>query len=176
MEHYKSTLATAAVAAFGLVAAARILHPGNYEDLPRQVRTPAMIAEAPSGTVAWVNPPARTIAVSSLSNAVITTAQAAEVGPTQAARPTAAIVADATSARPEVQPAQSSTEQVQKLVAPPRHKITQRRTRVHQASLTRSAPNKPAVEELSSAPEAPPKTSDRFDPIGSLIHGLGLDS
>ena len=81
MERYKSTLATAAVAAFGLVAAAHILHPGNYEDPPRHVRTPIAAVEGPISTMAWVDPLAHASVSSALSNAVITTAQAAESRP-----------------------------------------------------------------------------------------------
>jgi hypothetical protein len=38
MEHYRSTLGTAAVAAIGLLVAARMLHPGNFEHSPRVAR------------------------------------------------------------------------------------------------------------------------------------------
>ena len=176
MEHFKSTLATAAVAAFGLVAAAHILHPGNYEDLPRQVRAPVVSAEARASTMAWVDPPARAGAISVLSDAMITTAQAAEAGPTQAPQPTATTVAETPVSQPDVQEARASGEQLRKVEAPRRHRVAQRRIRVHQASLTRSSPRMSAAEEQPSAPEAPSKPANRFDPIGSLIHGLGLDS
>ena len=176
MEHYKSTLATAAVAAFGLVAAAHILHPGNYEDLPRHMRAPIVSAEAPASTVAWIDPPARASGISSLPTSVITTAQAVEVRPTQASQPTAAMVAENAVFQSEKQETHVSVEQLRKPEAFRQHKVAQRRIRVHQAALTRSAPRTPAVEEQISAPEAPSKTADRFDPIGALIHGLGLDS
>ncbi|WP_147941105.1 hypothetical protein [Methylobacterium sp. WL64] len=38
MEHYRSTLATTAIAAFGLLVAAHVLHPGNYERSERNIR------------------------------------------------------------------------------------------------------------------------------------------
>lgn len=38
MEHYRSTLSTTAIAVLGLVVAARVLHPGNYEEQPRHTR------------------------------------------------------------------------------------------------------------------------------------------
>ncbi|MCJ2073070.1 hypothetical protein MKK75_30460 [Methylobacterium sp. J-030] len=176
MEHYKSTLATAAVAAFGLVAAAHILHPGNYEDLPRHVRAPIVSAEVPASTMAWIDPPARANAASAVSNAVITTAQAAEVAPTQAPQPTVVMVAETVASQPDAQEAHVSVEQLRKSEAPRRHKVAQRRIRVHQASLTSTAPRTPTVKEQVSAPDAPAQTADRFDPIGALIHGLGLDS
>ena len=172
MERYKSTLATAAVAAFGLVAAAHILHPGNYEDLPRHVRNPIAAVEGPISTMAWVDPPARASALDALSNAVITTAQAAE------GRPIAPqlIASELAASKPVASLAPASPEQLRKFVAPRRHKMAQRRTHMRQASLTRSAPKSPAIDEQVPALEAAPKVADRFDPIGSLLHGLGLDS
>lgn len=176
MEHYKSTLATAAVAAFGLVAAAHILHPGNYEDLPRHVRAPVMSAAAPSGAVAWVDPPARASAISALSNAVITAAQAAEAEPTLSSQSVAVKTTETAASRPEARVAVVSAGQMQKPETLRRHKVVQRRTRVHQAALTRRVSRAPVVDEPASASEVAPKSGDRFDPIGTLIHGLGLDS
>ena len=169
MEHYRSTFATAAVAALGLIAAAHILHPGNYEDLPRHVRAPVVAVEAPTSTMAWVDPPAHASALSALSNAVITTAQAAEVRPVLAPQ----LIAPS---KPTTSLAPASTEQLRKTETLRRHKMAQHRTHVRQASLSRSALKSPVMDEQVPAPEAAPKVADRFDPIGSLIHGLGLDS
>lgn len=177
MERYKSTLATAAVAAFDLVAAAHILHPGNYEDLPRHVLTPIAAVEGPISTMAWVDPPAHASASSALSNADITTAQAAEsrsVAPQLMASELAA--SELAASKPVASLAPASPEQLRKSAAQRRHKMAQRRTHMRQASLTRSAPKSPAIDEQVPALEAAPKVADRFDPIGSLIHGLGLDS
>ncbi|MCJ2015552.1 MULTISPECIES: hypothetical protein [unclassified Methylobacterium] len=52
MEHYRSTLGTAAVAAIGLLVAARVLHPGNFEELPRPARPVASQSEAALTSVA----------------------------------------------------------------------------------------------------------------------------
>lgn len=173
MEHYKSTLATAAVAAFGLLAAAHILHPGNYQDLPRQVRASAVNAEAPSSTMSWVDPPERTGAVSAISSAVITSAQAAEA---RSASAPASIAPEPAASKQVAQEAQVSTEPMRKSEALRRQKVAQRRARVHQAALVRKTPSAPAASELTPVPIEKPKSADRFDPIGNLIHGLGLDS
>lgn len=63
MEHYRSTLATTAVAVCGLLAAAHLLHPGNYENQPRaarpiaHARVVAVTAEAAQASAPWVDPP-----------------------------------------------------------------------------------------------------------------------
>lgn len=59
MEHYKSTLATTAVAAFGLLAAAHILHPGNYERPDRKVRVVVIANETSAASTIWTDPPHR---------------------------------------------------------------------------------------------------------------------
>ncbi|WP_144426455.1 hypothetical protein [Methylobacterium sp. ARG-1] len=59
MEHYKSTLATTAVAAFGLLAAAHILHPGNYERPDRKVRVVVIANETSPAPTIWTDPPHR---------------------------------------------------------------------------------------------------------------------
>ncbi|MER2198522.1 hypothetical protein [Methylobacterium brachiatum] len=59
MEHYKSTLATTAVAACGLLAAAHILHPGNYEKLDRKVRVVVIANETSAVSTIWTDPPHR---------------------------------------------------------------------------------------------------------------------
>jgi hypothetical protein len=73
MEHYRSTLATTAIAVFGLVVAAHTLHPGNYEVQPRPVRTEAAQA-APS---TWMDPPARMAVTSRPEPTISETARAA---------------------------------------------------------------------------------------------------
>lgn len=58
MEHYRSTLGTAAVASVGLLVAAHLLHPGNFEELPRAARPVPAQSEAASTPVAVrVDPP-----------------------------------------------------------------------------------------------------------------------
>lgn len=59
MERYRSTLATTALAALGLVVAAHVLHPGNYERVSRQARVVTVMAETPSVSTIWTDPPQR---------------------------------------------------------------------------------------------------------------------
>ena len=59
MEHYRSTIATTAIAVLGLVAAAHVLHPGNYERAGRQSRVVAITREVPSTPTIWTDPPHR---------------------------------------------------------------------------------------------------------------------
>jgi hypothetical protein len=49
MEHYRSTLSTMAIAVLGLVVAARVLHPGNYEEQPRHTRSATVQAMSIAG-------------------------------------------------------------------------------------------------------------------------------
>lgn len=49
MEHYCSTLSTTAIAVLGLVVAARVLHPGNYEEQPRHTRSAPVQAMSIAG-------------------------------------------------------------------------------------------------------------------------------
>ena len=59
MEHYRSTLATTAIAALGLFVAAHVLHPGNYEQSDRRVRVIKIAREASAAPTIWTNPPDR---------------------------------------------------------------------------------------------------------------------
>ena len=99
----------------------------------------------------------------------ITTAQAAE------GRPVAPqlIASELAAFKPVASLAPASPEQLRKPAAPRRHKMAQRRTHLRPASLARSASRSLARDEQVPALEAAPKVADRFDPIGSLIHGLG---
>ena len=57
MEHYRSTLAFAAFSACSFVAAGHILHPGNYDTQRRSTRVVTVVAEVPSPSPSWINPP-----------------------------------------------------------------------------------------------------------------------
>ncbi|GBU16935.1 hypothetical protein AOPFMNJM_4249 [Methylobacterium jeotgali] len=56
MEHYKSTLAVTSTAVVGLLLAARILHPGNYE---REPRGPKAGGDTVTVSTDWADPPRR---------------------------------------------------------------------------------------------------------------------
>ncbi|MCJ2137051.1 hypothetical protein MKK69_23900 [Methylobacterium sp. J-026] len=119
--------------------------------------------------VAWVDPPARQSVSTALSGALIATAQAAEAAPAQAQLSTAGPVAEAA-------PSPAAVQAVRKPDTSRRHKVVQRRIRTHQAALTRSARNEPAMDRPVSSPDQVQTAATRFDPIRALIHGLGLDS
>jgi hypothetical protein len=59
MEHYRSTLATTAIAVAGLLVAAHVLHPGNYERSDRRARVITVAIEAPSPPTIWTDPPTK---------------------------------------------------------------------------------------------------------------------
>ncbi len=160
MEHYKSTLATAAIAAFGLVAAAHVLHPGNYERTTYPSRPVATVALQDSS---WVNPPSAppVAGVASVAADRIATAKAEPV-------PVAWTSATAPLRTAEASPA---PEPRRKVAHTRRHKVAQRPARLAQADLSR--PASPPVEAAPATQKAQPS---RIDPIGDLIRGLGLGS
>ncbi|MCJ2136621.1 hypothetical protein MKK69_21665 [Methylobacterium sp. J-026] len=59
MEHYRSTVATTAIAALGLLVAAHVLHPGNYERSDRSARIVTVAMAAPSTATIWTDAPQR---------------------------------------------------------------------------------------------------------------------
>lgn len=183
MAHRKSILA-ATLAVFGLAAAAHMARSGNPEAVPLHVQAPALQPKLPVSAMAWADPPAHPSALSALSNAVVTTAQAAEVvrpqnmdanepRTTQALR-TTILARKAAIARLRARRAQASAERLQKAEALWRHKLAQHRMRVFQASLTRRARSAPAANE-QAPPRPAPKAAVRSDPIHVFLHGLGLD-
>ena len=157
MEHFKSTIATTAIAAFGLVAAAHILHPGNFERTTYPSRPVATVA---SHAAAWVNPPA----MLPVAQEVREVAAKADTAPAQPAPVPVAW----TSARAEAPAKTAEASPDHRHKAAHRRRVAQRKTDVRQASLDR--PAQPAV-----APAAPEKPkADRIDPIGDIIRGLGF--
>ncbi|MBE7203874.1 MAG: hypothetical protein INR70_39610 [Parafilimonas terrae] len=160
MEHFKSTLATAAIAAFGLVTAAHVLHPGNFERTTYPSRPVAAVAPQASApqVSAWVNPPA------SLPVAA----------PVEAPKPVAETVAplpvawtSATVPPVEASPAPASRRKVS---AAHRHRVAQKQACLRQAELARPA------AETAPTPAAAKAQANRIDPIGDIIRGLGLGS
>ena len=58
IEYYRSTLATTAIAAFGLLIAAHVLHPGNYDRSERNARVVVVADdETAAGPTIWADPP-----------------------------------------------------------------------------------------------------------------------
>jgi len=169
MEHYRSTLGTTAVAVFGLVAAAHILHPGNYEVQTRPAR-PVVTAAAPIAPTAWVNPPARMTAPET------TGALAAVPVP----RIAAAVPSTAMPAAPLPAEMASLAEAPRKAVAARRTKGAERgphrAARLRHAAIVRTAQSDRAAA-TAVAPQPAPVAADpsaKIDPIGDIIRGLGL--
>ncbi|MCJ2054196.1 hypothetical protein [Methylobacterium sp. J-070] len=179
MEHFRSTLATTAIAVLGLVVAARSLHPGNYEVQTPPAR-PVAVAALP---VAWTDPPARIAAPETtgtlrsdlrlsgvqdgLPSAVPAPQQAAVIPPGTRSDP--AFAGEISGA----------AEPARKGVAAYRPKGSERAARHHarlrHAALARTA----SVERAAAAPaagpaQAPPASSARIDPIGDILRGLGF--
>lgn len=59
MEHYRSTLAATATAVIGLLIAAHVLHPGNYERSDRKSRVVKVVVQTPTSSTIWTDPPTK---------------------------------------------------------------------------------------------------------------------
>lgn len=173
MEHYRSTLATTAVAVFGLVAAAHILHPGNYEAQPRPVRAPMAVA---ADATAWVDPPAELRAAGAPPNRAADVPAPSDVPVLSdvpgllAPRMLAVLPPGATMAPPLPSAMASPPGRERKVAATPRRRVAQRAARSRQASLDRGTIAEEPAAQRTDAPE--PRV--KVDPIGDLIRGLGL--
>jgi hypothetical protein len=171
MEHYRSTLATTAIAVFGLVVAAHTLHPGNYEVQPRPVRTEAAQA-APS---TWMDPPAR-MAVTSRPEPTISETARAAAADLLTPRMAAALPPGAVTAPALPSALVAPVEKARKTLVANRMKVAdrgvRRTARLRHAGLDRTAAVEPIV---AAAPTpAPAQAAQTIDPIGELIRGLGL--
>ncbi|MGU3465084.1 hypothetical protein ACLBXO_09520 [Methylobacterium sp. C33D] len=178
MEHYRSTLGTAAVAVFGLVAAAHILHPGNYEVQTRPAR-PAVTDAAPVAKPvaaprmpsAWVDPPAKPAAPETTGALAAVPAPRVAAAVPAAAMPAAALPAE--MARPAEPP---------RRIAAHRAKGTERgvhrAARLRHAAVVRTAESdRPTTATATAAaPQPAPAAapSQKIDPIGDIIRGLGF--
>lgn len=161
MEHFKSTIATTAIAAFGLVAAAHILHPGNFE---RTTYPSRPVATVDSQAAAWVSPPA--------ALPVVKEAAAAKAGPAPATTPAPVPAPVAwTSAQAEAPVRTEATPEHHRRAAAHHRKLAQRHAPLRQASLDRAPQPAAPPAEPAAAPKA-----NRIDPIGDIIRGLGLGS
>ncbi|MEG9526409.1 MAG: hypothetical protein MIL41_11665 [Hyphomicrobiales bacterium] len=171
MEHYRSTLATTAIAVFGLVVAAHTLHPGNYEVQTR----PARPISAP---VAWTDPPAR-IAGPETTGAIRRAAEAPSALPSAVPAPQLAAVTPpvAAPALPLPREMADSAEPLPKASAVHRVRGSERNVRrvarlrhARTAQVDRAAIAPPAARPAQAAPDS----ATRIDPIGDIIRGLGF--
>ncbi|WCS24197.1 hypothetical protein LOK46_24130 [Methylobacterium sp. NMS14P] len=161
MERYPSTLATTGAAVLGLIVAAHVLHPGNFEEQPRRSRAATVTTEMTATTVAWVDPP----------TPMQRSAEAAPV------IDTAALLAPRVTVTPPPEAIMVAPLR-RELVAPPtsrqaeggrRRKLAHRSVRVRQVALAREAATPILLDDAARRAAAKPS-----DPIGELLHGLGL--
>ncbi|WP_245297869.1 MULTISPECIES: hypothetical protein [Methylobacterium] len=165
MEHYRSTLGTTAVAVFGLVAAAHILHPGNYEVQTRPAR-PAVTDAAPVTQSAWVDPPAKLAAPETTGALAAVPAPRVAAAVPATAMPAAPLPAE--MARPAESPRKTAAHR-----AKGTERGVHRAARLRHAAVVRTAESdRPAAAAPQTAPVAAP--SQKIDPIGDIIRGLGL--
>ncbi|AWN34484.1 hypothetical protein [Methylobacterium radiodurans] len=162
MDHRRSTFAVTGIAVLGLLAAAGILHPGNFAAEPRSASESHAVAAGPT---AWVDPPARSR---------VTPRSASRLSDTAALmkpEPTAVLSADGTTVQPL--PAQqtqvATTARTARLASGPR--LARRVAPTHQTALVDPASETPGGAQRASRPKA---ADDKTDPIGDLIRSLGL--
>lgn len=162
MEHYKSTFAVTGIAVLGLMAAAGILHPGNFE---RQAHPAAKGHAGAAAPMAWVDPPAsRSVAP---RRAVPLPDTAALMKP----EPTVALSADYAMVQPlpgELTLVAATARSTRAAHGP---KIARRAVTTRQAALIRPAANEASAAQQPSSADSP---GQKIDPIGDLLRGLGL--
>lgn len=163
MEHYKSTFAVTGIAVLGLMAAAGILHPGNFE---RQARPAAKSHAVAATPTAWVDPPA------SRSAALRRAAPLSDTAALMKAEPTVALSADYAMVQPlpaELTLVASTTARSARAARGP--KMAHRALTTRQAALIR-----PVTAEVGTAqqPSGADPAGETIDPIGDLMRGLGL--
>lgn len=163
MIHLKSTLAITAIMLTGLVAASPFPYASDQE--PRKARTvAALVSEvqaSPAPMTAWADPPARpqgAVEESAIvANAAISTPAIDE---TVTATP---VVAPTPVRRVS---AQAKAEQAR------RRKIAKAIARERQASTKQSVPAAPTETQVAS--RTAPTSSQKIDPIGDILRGLGI--
>jgi hypothetical protein len=173
MEHYRSTLSATAIAVFGLVTAAHVLHPGNYEVQTRPAR-PATVSAVSAGPVAWVDPPAR-ISTPETTGTIQPNARATDGMNAVPALPPAQVAALVPSAALSTPPLPAETPR--KVVAVHRGRMAERgqhrSVRLRHAALARTAQADRSAAAPATAQPAP-QASTKIDPIGDIIRGLGF--
>ena len=176
MEHVRFTLATVAIAVFGLVVAARSLHSGP-DALHAGPMSPA-VAVAP---VAWTDPPARAAAPET------TGALHARVpmNPLPSAMPApqrVAVVPPGAMPVPPLPGEMAGSAEPVRTKAAHRPKGSERTAhrspRLRQAALARHAAIDRAVDRAAVAPASPHSLQaapvSKIDPIGDILRGLGF--
>ncbi|KAB1073003.1 hypothetical protein [Methylobacterium planeticum] len=177
MEHVKSTLATATLAMFGLVAAAHILHPGNFDARTRRATPAVAVTEPAPRAPAWIDPPSRSIPATASSSVDARTTALDIFAP--ATSPVTFTLASTAASMPAPVTLRDGpkTERARKAVSTRRHRFARDAARQRQASVERnrlagSSAGKSENDKTAVATER----SKQVDLIGDLIRGLGLGS
>lgn len=163
MTHFKSTIATLAIIAGGLLAASPYPYPST-EAAPRSAPQ-AVLSEAasPSETSAlWSDPPARRIAETSKPAIV------AEAKPAEAVQAVAPEAAPPAIAEPTGAPARKQADRT------PRRKIVHNAQRVRQVASRQVAPAVAMAPSAANAGAAATTAQRPIDPIGDILRGLGF--
>ena len=162
MEHYKSTFAVTGIAVLALMAAAGILHPGNFE---RQAQPAAKSHAVAAARTAWVDPPAsRNVA---LRRAAPLSDTAALMKP----EPTVALSADYAMVQPLPAELTLVASTARSARAAPAPKMVRRAVTTRQAALIRPASGETSTVQQPSSADS---SERKIDPIGDLLRGLGL--
>ncbi|GJD78470.1 hypothetical protein GCM10007886_26240 [Methylobacterium gregans] len=161
MEHFKSTFAATGIAVLGLMAAAGILHPGNFERQAQPAAKSHAVAAAPT---AWVDPPA------SRSVALRRAAPLSDTAALMKPEPTIVLSADYAMVQPlsaELTLVATTARSARTSQAPKmaRHATTRQAALIRPAANEASAVQQPSIADSSS---------QKIDPIGDLLRGLGL--
>ncbi|GEP00985.1 hypothetical protein [Methylobacterium haplocladii] len=170
MIHLKSTLAISAIMLTGLVAASPFPYASDHE--PRQPRRTASMqiapaveaAASPAAVTSWADPPVKQQAA---VEAPLVLAASDTGAPTaQESTPSAVTVAPPPVRHVSLQASAQKAEQAR------RRKIARAAAaRERQAVARQTAPS---GDEAQVSPTTAPNTSQRIDPIGNILRGLGI--
>ena len=137
MEHFRSTIATTAVAVLGLVAAAQLLHPRDPSAEPSSAGLSFARSVERANAAAWINPPTKAIPADSRQKK--RAAMAGNVAPETPRPATFTLVSSEMLAQPTMTNGALGSERPQKAEAPRRHKLTPLATRHREAAVARMA-------------------------------------
>jgi hypothetical protein len=175
MEHFRSTLATTAIAVFGLAMAAHSLHPGNDAVQTHPARPVAAAVEP----AAWTDPPAHLSApetTGAIRTDLRSTAPAGALPSAVPAPQQAAVMPPVASPLPGEMAGPS--EPLRKTVAARRTRANERAAhrsaRLRHAALARTAAVERTAPPAAQSVQAAPAASSRIDPIGDILRGLGF--
>jgi hypothetical protein len=174
MEHFRSTIATTAVAVLSLVAAAQILHPQDPSaESSRAGQRVGRSVERANG-VAWVDPPTQaTPPVSRLKERTVMVG----TGALATARPASfTLVSSDMLAHPTMTNVALASELPQKAEVPRRHKLTPLATPHREAAVARMAVIERTAADQTTAAQPSSGKPANIDLIGDFLRNPGVSS